>query len=263
MKIKRKRYDARLGLKAKIAYTKRSDWTLRLVQLALRQMEKEYEAQGIPKAERAFRTSEIERTTKKLDPNKPEKPGREKAGVHRSTYGKNLDIASAIAEARGAPPPSLPDFKAYANEWVQPDPAPETLVKRRSHLFRTYMKNELAERRVALGELLHHLEERRSLLEKFKFDDRVEKPYPNPPFQPRVQAMELYLHLRTVGQKRELALEIANLEEKIAIQRAHVQAHDLRYTQQMRKVFLTSSQPAKRGAGKSAADVADASAGAE
>ena len=140
---------------------------------------------------------------------------------------------------------------------------PETLVKRRSHLFRTYKQNELAERRVALGELLHHLKERRALLEKFKFDDRKEKPYPNPPFLPRAQAMELYLHLRTVSRKRELALEITDLEEKIAIERAHVQAHDLRYNWQMRKVFLTSSQPAKKGKvkGKSAADVADASTG--
>lgn len=259
-----KRYDARLGLKKKIPYTERSDWTLRLVQLALKEMERDYEAKGIPKADRTFRTVDIERMTRKLDPTEPKKPGREKAGVHRSTYSKNLDIAFAIAEARGEPPPSLPDLMVYANERVRLDPAPETLVKRRSHLFRTYTQNELAERRVALGELLHHLKERRGQLEQFKFDDRAKKPYPNPPFQPRAEAMELYLHLRTVGRKRELALEIADLEEEISIERAHVQAHDLRYHQQMRKVFLTSSQPAKKGKrkGKSAADVADASAGA-
>jgi len=259
-----KRFKAGLDLKVEPEYSERAEWTLRLVELALKAMDDEYEALKVPEEQRTFPTGEIERMTRRLDPSEPRKLGGKKAGVHRSTYSKNLDIAAAIAKARREPPPSLPDFMAYANEWVQPDPTPETLAKRRSHLFNNYTQNELAERKVALGELLHHIEERRRKLDQFKFEDRGAKPYPNPPFRPRDQAMELYLHLRTVGRKRELAVEITDLEEKIAVERAHNQAHDLRYNQQMREVFLTRKEPSKKGKvkGKRAADVADASTSA-
>ena len=65
------RYEARLDLETEIAYTERSAWTLRLVQLALKKMNDEYEERGTPKAERTFRTGDIERMTKELDPAEP------------------------------------------------------------------------------------------------------------------------------------------------------------------------------------------------
>lgn len=249
-----KRFKVEIEPGIDIAYGERPAWTLKLVQRALQTLDVRQAALQVPREERVFRTGAIERVTRELDPSEF------KVGVNRSTFGKNLDIAKAIAEMRGKPPPTLPDFLASANKWIQPDPDPKTLIKRRSHLFKTYALDELAERKVALGEFLHHLTKRRELLEQYQFEhhDLKDQEYPNPPFRPRETAMELYLYLRTVARKRDLAYEIADLEEQIAVQRAHIQTYDRRYIEHVRK-RRKSSRPTKKASEKSMNARADAS----